>query len=34
MFARMKLGMANPTIVDQNPLPARPAWTSDFSRVN
>src|SRR5450830_251022 len=34
MFARMKLGMVSPTIVDSNPPPARPAWTPDFSRVN
>ncbi|CRM84828.1 hypothetical protein GCM10009091_34830 [Pseudomonas brenneri] len=34
MFARMKLGMVNATIADQNPAPARPAWTPDFSRVN
>ncbi|CAM3173509.1 DUF4224 domain-containing protein [Pseudomonas fluorescens] len=34
MFARMKLGMTNATIVDQTPPPARPTWTPDFSRVN
>lgn len=34
MFARMKLGMVNPTIVEQNPPPGRPVWTPDFSKVN
>lgn len=34
MFARMKLGMVSPTLVDPNPAPAKPAWTPDFSRVN
>ncbi|WAH56603.1 DUF4224 domain-containing protein [Pseudomonas silvicola] len=35
-YARMKLGMVMPTILDPNPPPAsqpRPAWTPDFSRV-
>ncbi len=34
MYARMKLGMANPTLVEQSPPPTRPVWTPDFSRVN
>lgn len=34
MYARMKLGMLSPTIVDPTPLPAAPEWTPDFSRVN
>jgi len=34
MFARMKLGMVSPTIVENNPPPARPVWTPDFSGVN
>ncbi|MEB2647579.1 DUF4224 domain-containing protein [Pseudomonas canadensis] len=34
MFTRMKLGLVGPNIVEQNPPPARPAWTPDFSRVN
>ncbi|MFJ2683231.1 DUF4224 domain-containing protein [Pseudomonas sp. NPDC087342] len=34
MYARMKLGMLSPTIMDPNPPPAAPAWTPDFSRVN
>lgn len=34
MFARMKLGIFNAAIADQNPPPTRPAWTPDFSRVN
>lgn len=34
MFTRMKLGMVNPTIIEQNPPPVRPAWTPDFSKVN
>jgi hypothetical protein len=32
-YARMKLGVGSPTILDPNPPPARPAWTPDFSRV-
>jgi hypothetical protein len=34
MYARMKLGMLSPAIVDPNPPPVVPAWTPDFSRVN
>lgn len=34
MYARMKLGMLSPTILDPNPPPAPPAWTPDFSQVN
>ena len=34
MYARMKLGMTNPTSVEQHTPPPRPAWTPDFSRVN
>jgi hypothetical protein len=34
MYARMKLGMLSPAIVDPSPLPAVPTWTPDFSRVN
>lgn len=34
MFARMKLGAANPIQVEQSLPKARPAWTPDFSRVN
>ncbi|WP_223435222.1 MULTISPECIES: DUF4224 domain-containing protein [unclassified Pseudomonas] len=34
MYARMKLGIVSPTIVDPNRVPAAPAWTPDFSRVN
>ncbi|WP_419793614.1 DUF4224 domain-containing protein [Pseudomonas palleroniana] len=34
MYARMKLGMVTATIVDPTPPPARPSWTSDYSRVN
>lgn len=34
MYARMKLGTVSPIIADQNPPPAKPAWTPDFSRVN
>lgn len=34
MFARMKLGIVNPAIVEQNPPPGRPVWTPDFSKVN
>ncbi|VVO21643.1 DUF4224 domain-containing protein [Pseudomonas fluorescens] len=33
MYARMKLGMLTPTIVDHKP-PTASAWTPDFSRVN
>ncbi|WP_262020411.1 DUF4224 domain-containing protein [Pseudomonas sp. Pse35] len=33
MYARMKLGMTNPTSAEQS-MPPRPAWTPDFSRVN
>lgn len=33
-YARMKLGMLSPGIVDPNPPPARPVWTPDFSRVS
>ena len=34
MYARMKLGMTNPTSAEQRTPPPRPAWTPDFSRVN
>jgi len=34
MYARMKLGMTNTALIEQSPLPARPVWTPDFSRVN
>lgn len=34
MYARMKFGMTNPTLVEQSPPPTRPVWTPDFSRVN
>jgi hypothetical protein len=34
MFAHMKLGIVNPTLVEQNPPPGRPAWIPDFSKVN
>lgn len=34
MYARMKLGMITPAIIDPTPPPAVPAWTPDFSRVN
>ena len=34
MYARMKLGMTNPTSAEQSTPPPRPAWTPDFSRVN
>lgn len=34
MYARMKLGMLSPAIVDSTPSPAAPAWTPDYSRVN
>ena len=34
MFARMKLGVISPTLATQQPPPAAPAWTPDFSRVN
>lgn len=34
MFARMKLGMASPTILEQHPTHVRSAWTPDFSKVN
>jgi len=34
MYARMKLGMTNPTLVQQGLPPTRPVWTPDFSRVN
>ncbi|MDH0745238.1 DUF4224 domain-containing protein [Pseudomonas sp. GD03842] len=33
-YARMKLGMLPPGMVDPNPPPARPVWTPDFSRVS
>ena len=34
MYARMKLGVITPTNITPTPLPAAPAWTPDFSRVN
>ena len=34
MYARMKLGMTNPALVEQSAPPMRPVWTPDFSRVN
>ena len=34
MYARMKLGMTNPVLIEQSPPPTRPVWTPDFSRVN
>ncbi|MGF6668067.1 DUF4224 domain-containing protein [Pseudomonas monsensis] len=34
MYARMKLGMINPTIVDPNPPPTPSEWAPDYSRVN
>ena len=34
MYARMKLGMTHPTLIEQSTPPPRPAWTPDFSRVN
>ncbi|WP_190304846.1 DUF4224 domain-containing protein [Pseudomonas veronii] len=34
MFARMKLGMASPTIADPNEPAPRPVWTPDYSRVS
>ncbi|KAA8559852.1 hypothetical protein FX985_06235 [Pseudomonas extremaustralis] len=34
MFARMKLGMASPTIADPNQPAPRPVWTPDYSRVS
>ncbi len=34
MYARMKLGMVSTAAADPNPVPAVPAWTPDFSRVN
>jgi hypothetical protein len=33
-YARMKLGMLSPQIIDPNPPPARPLWTPDCSRVS
>lgn len=32
-YARMKLGVTPPNILDPNPPPARPEWTFDLSRV-
>lgn len=34
MYARMKLGLVTPTIIDPSPPPAASTWTADFSRVN
>lgn len=34
MYARMKLGMTNPALIEQSAPPMRPVWTPDFSRVN
>ncbi|MDF2792669.1 MAG: hypothetical protein K0S85_422 [Pseudomonas orientalis] len=34
MYARMKLGMSNPVLIEQSLPPTRPVWTPDFSRVN
>jgi hypothetical protein len=34
LYARMKLGVLFPSIVDPNPPPAAPTWTPDYSRVN
>lgn len=34
MYARMKLGVPSPAIVDPNSPPPVPAWAPDFSRVN
>lgn len=33
-YARMKLGVPFPTLSDQGPVPATPAWSPDFSKVS